>query len=139
MNPSLGERPIAGGLQPIRRPIAHGARWLDIRTAWRRRIPIRGRIALFGAGVVALTVLLFSVAVYYLVQGNLVDQQRTALMQRGDQVYQFLERGPRFGRALTPFAPIDLNNSSEVFVQIFSQEEASYGSTGKINGIDPQW
>ncbi|HVH64573.1 MAG TPA: HAMP domain-containing sensor histidine kinase [Candidatus Acidoferrum sp.] len=115
------------------------ARWLDTQAALRRRIPIRGRIALFGASVVALTVIVFSVVVYYLVQGYLITQQQTTLKQRGDQVWQALERGPRFARTVTPFVPVDLNNSSEIFVQLFSPEQASEVSTAKIDGIDPQW
>jgi len=89
--------------------------------------------------VVALTVVTFSVVVYYLVQNNLVAQQTTTLIQRGDQVWGFLQRGPRFARAISPFPPVDLNRSSEIFLQFFSPQQASEGSTGYIKGIDPEW
>ncbi|HET9848758.1 MAG TPA: HAMP domain-containing sensor histidine kinase [Candidatus Dormibacteraeota bacterium] len=114
------------------------ARWLDIETAFRHRIPIRARIALFGAGVVAFTVVIFSVLVYYLVQGNLTRQQDVALAQRGEQVWQFLERGGRFSRGPF-FPPVDLNISSEPFVQIFSAQGASIDTSGTIDNVDPQW
>ena len=140
MNPSLGDRrSIAGRIQPLRRTLDRTRQWIGTRTAFRRQIPIRGRIALFGAAVVAITVLIFGVVVYYLVQGNLVSQQEGTLTQRGNQVWQLLERVPPFGRSLSAAFPVDLDRSSEIFVQTFNAQQASEGSSGKVDGIDPEW
>jgi two-component system, OmpR family, sensor kinase len=137
MNASFGDRlKIAERLTPLRRSSARISTWLDKQTAFRHRIPIRARIALFGAAVVAVAVIVFGVAVYYLVQGNLIQQQDANLRQRGDQVWQFVERGGRFARG---FPPVDLSTSSEPFVQIFSAQQASGFSSGTVGNIDPQW
>jgi signal transduction histidine kinase len=115
------------------------ARWLDAETAVRHRIPIRGRIALFGATVVAVTVIVFGLVVFYLVQGNLIAQQDRTLHERGDQVWLPLQRTGRIPRGISPFAPVELTRSSEPFVQVFSAEGASYGSTGTVNNLEPRW
>jgi two-component system, OmpR family, sensor kinase len=138
MNPSIGARAqIAERLSSVRRLLNRIAEWVDQQTAFRRHIPIRGRIALFGASVVAVTVIVFGVVVYYLVQGNLTNQLDQNLRQRGDQVWAFEERGGRFVRF--GFLPIDLTTSSDLFVQTFNAEQASTFSSGSINNIDPTW
>jgi heavy metal sensor kinase len=140
MNPSIGDRrTIADRVEPKANPMQRAVAWLDRQTAARHEIPIRGRIALFTSAVVAITVVIFGLAVYYLVEGNLVAQQTTTLRQRGDQVWAFLEEGPRFARLTSPFPEVDINRSTEIFVQVFNAEQASQGSSGYINGIDPQW
>jgi two-component system OmpR family sensor kinase len=138
MNSSLGAPSSAAArLAPIRRFLDRAAQWLDHQTAFRKRIPIRGRIALFGAAVVAVTVVIFSGLVYIVVERSLVSQQDTALIQRSDAWWRFLETGGRFARL--PFSPpIDLNSSSEPFVQVFDAQGASQYSSGTINNIDPQ-
>lgn len=139
MNPSIGDRaPIADRLQPVRTAARRVREWFDRETSFRQRIPIRGRVALFGAGVVAVTVVIFSVAVYYLVEGNLVNQQVTSLTQHGDQIWLSFERG-RIPRLISPFPASDLNSSGDLFVQIFGDNQASEGSTGTINNIAPEW
>ena len=140
MNVSAGGRSaIAAPLRPLRKVIDWSARWLDEQTRFRRRIPIRARVALFGAGVVAATVVVFSVAVYYLVESNLISQQEAFLSQRGDQIWVSIEHAGRFPRLIAPFQPPDLNSSADLFVQVFSSTEASYGSSESIKGLDPQW
>ena len=114
-------------------------RWLDAETAFRHRIPIRGRIALFGAAVVAVTVIIFGLVVYYLVEGRFVSQQEAVLSQRGDQIWFSVERAGRFPRVVSPFSPTDCNSSPELFLQILSSTEASEGSTCTINNIEPRW
>jgi len=94
MNPSIGDRVrIAERLIPLRRSVGRVSRWVEQRTAFRRRIPIRGRIALFGAGVVALAVVVFSVLVYVLVEQSLYSQQDTDLSRRGDIYWSSLQSG----------------------------------------------
>ena len=53
MNPPIGDgAPVARRLAPIRHSVDRLSQWVDDRTAFRRRIPIRGRIALFVTAVI---------------------------------------------------------------------------------------
>jgi len=137
MNPSIGDRVrVAERVTRVRRSYRRIARWVDGETAFRRRIPIRGRIALFGAAVVALTVVIFSALVYVVVERSLVSQQNEALIQRSDTWWRFLETGGRFARpSLTP--PTDLNTSSDLFVQVFDASGACSYSSGTIDAVCP--
>jgi two-component system, OmpR family, sensor kinase len=139
VNATTGKR-LEGGhaVNRLSRSARRAIDWLNRRTDFRRRIPIRGRIALFGAAVVAVTVIVFSLVVYYLVQDNLIAQQESTLAQRGDQVWLSVERTGRLGRGASPF-PCDLNRSSELFYQLLNSEGASLVSTCTIDGVDPQW
>src|SRR5438309_10188917 len=77
MNPSIGDRGrVAERLAPVRRAFDRGSRWVDQQTAFRHRLSIRGRIALFGAAVVAVTVVIFSVLVYLVVENSLRSEER---------------------------------------------------------------
>jgi two-component system, OmpR family, sensor kinase len=138
MNPSLGARArIAERLSSVRRSVDRLSKRVDEQTAFRHRLSIRARIALFGAAVVALTVVVFGTLVYVVVERSLVSQQNTALIERSAAWWRFLETGGRFSRPpSTP--PSDLNLSSDLFVQVFDAQGASLSSTGTINGIDPQ-
>src|ERR1700730_19097235 len=92
MNPSVGGRgPIAERWICGEEAPGGFFSWLHERPRARRKIPIRGRIALFGAGVVALAVVTFSSLVYLLVERSLVSAQDTALKSRGDEVFRQLE------------------------------------------------
>src|SRR5260370_34930147 len=72
---NAGDRPpIADRFSPLRRLTKRLSSWLDGRTQFRHRIPIRGRIALFGATVAAVTVVIFSVVGYAVVGRSLVSQ-----------------------------------------------------------------
>jgi two-component system, OmpR family, sensor kinase len=137
MNPSLGDRaPITERWSFLRRSPRALSNWLDERTRARQKIPIRGRIALFGAGVVALAVVTFSSLVYVLVEGNLYRAQDTALTTRGDDVMRQLVS--RRGFQFSPFdLPIDIAKSSDVFVEITLFDQNRVVSSGKINNADP--
>ena len=137
MNSSV-ERPApaATAFAPLRRFRDRIAQWTGDHTAFRHRIPIRGRIALFGAGVVALAVVSFSSLVYVLVEGSLYRDQDAALTTRGDDVMRQLIS--RRGFQLSPFdLPIDITKSSDIFVEITIFDQNRVASTGKINGADP--
>ena len=115
MNSSV-ERPApaATAFTPLRRFRDRIVQWTGDHTAFRHRIPIRGRIALFGAGVVALAVVSFSSLVYVLVEGSLYRDQDAALTTRGNDVMRQLE-SPR-GFRPSPFSlTIDIGKSSEIF------------------------
>src|SRR5260370_24599365 len=137
---NAGDRPpIADRFSPLRRLTKRLSSWLDGRTQFRHRIPIRGRIALFGAAVVAVTVVIFSVVVYAVVERSLVSQQDATLAHRGDTAWTAIIRSGGHLAPLRQFLPADLNTSPEVFLQIFEANGASRFSSGKIDGIDPQY
>ncbi len=106
-------------------------------------MPIRARIALFGAGVVAVTVVLFSLLVYALAERDLVRQQDDAVSRRSSQLAGALQRGrfvidvgprPLFG---PPFAPVDLVHGSEQFTEILDGNGTPLSSQGEIRGAAP--
>lgn len=137
---NAGDRaPIAERPSLLRRATGQISCWVDARTQLRNRIPIRERIALFGAAVVAVTVVIFSVVVYVAVERSLVSQQDTTLRRRGDNAWAAVVRSGGHFAPLRQFLPADLNASPEVFLQIFDSNGASLFSSGKINGIDPQY
>jgi two-component system, OmpR family, sensor kinase len=132
------DRPASAAtlLAPLRRFVDRTSQWADQHTAFRHRIPIRGRIALFGAAVVALTVVIFSSLVYVLVERNLVSQQDEALRLRGDDVSRQLIS--RRGFSPSPFTlTIDVAKSSDIFVEITIFNPSQVYSSGKVNGADP--
>src|SRR4029077_3518016 len=124
-------------LAPVRRFLDGIARGTEGHPVFPRRLPIRARIALFGAAVVALTVVIFSVLVYVIVYGSLVRQQDRTLQIAGDRAWSVLESGGRVvpGRN---FFPPDLNNSSEPFVEIFDSQGTPTISGAIINGVNPE-
>jgi two-component system, OmpR family, sensor kinase len=137
MNATLGDRaPITDRGSFLRRSSGRVTSWLNQRTRVRRRIPIRGRIALFGAGVVTLAVVIFSSLVYVLVERSLVSQQDEALKARGSEVLRQLE-SPR-GFRPSPFTlPFDIARSSDIFVEITVFNPSQVYSSGKVNNSDP--
>ncbi len=137
MNPSLGDRAlITERWSFLRRSPRAVSNWLHERARARRKIPIRGRIALFGAGVVALAVVTFSSLVYVLVERSLVTQQDTALSTRGDEVWRQVE-SPR-GFRPSPFTlQFDIEKSSDIFVEITVFNPSQVYSSGRVNNADP--
>jgi len=137
MNPSVGAHSsIASRLAPIRSSVGRLFGWVDQHTALRQRLPIRARIALFGAAVVALTVLIFSVLVYVLVSRSLVSQQDNNLKQQGDYVWRLLESGRPFRLGGPSFPLVDLKSGSAPFVEIVPLAGQPL-STGTINESVP--
>jgi two-component system, OmpR family, sensor kinase len=139
MNSSVGDRTIAGHPRAVPSWIARATTWIDTRTGFRHHIPIRGRIALFGAAVVAITVIIFSVLVYVLVERSLVSQQNDLLTRRGEQVWNTLQLGGglRTGRL---FFQTDVNSSPEPFFEIFDDNGTPFpnGYSGTIGNLPPQ-
>ena len=128
---------IAARVYPLRRFAGRLARWFGARVESRHRIPIRGRIALFGAGVVALTVLIFSLLVYVLVERSLYSQQNNDLSRRGDIYWSSLERGNGLPRGPFRF-PVDLNSSIEPLIEVFDTQGTPVAWSATIRGIAPQ-
>ncbi|HYM51565.1 MAG TPA: ATP-binding protein [Candidatus Limnocylindrales bacterium] len=82
-------------------------------------LPIRARIALFGAGVVALTVLIFGILVYKLVEGSLLQQQDATLKARGQQITALIVRRGFIPRGGPGFSP-DLSTADDTFYEVIS-------------------
>lgn len=138
MNPSIGDRSaIVERLEPARSAAQQAADWLDRNTSWRRRIPIRGRIALFGAGVVTITVVIFGVVVYALVGQSLHSQQDTSLRQRGVVIWSGIQAGGVLPRGAYRFQT-DLNSSIEPLIEIFDSNGTPYIWTEYVNGTAPE-
>src|SRR5438045_378956 len=139
MSASSGDRvQVADRLTPVRRIFDRGSRWLAEQMTFRHRIPIRGRIALFGAAVVAVTVVIFSVLVYVVVENSLVSQQDGTLSRGGDRNWSILQFGGRFVPGRNQFQT-DLKTSSEPFYEIFDSQGTALGSSAYIDGIYPQF
>jgi signal transduction histidine kinase len=104
-------------------------------------VPIRARIALYGAGVVFLTVVIFSLLVYSLVNRSVLSQQDDALTRRSQQ---FDGGGPRGGivgggdfRGIRQPVIVDLRSSSDSFVELLGGDGTAVFSSGAIDGQAP--
>jgi two-component system OmpR family sensor kinase len=133
------DRPAAAAtpLARVRLSLERISQWLDDQTALRRRVSIRGRIALFAVAVVTVTVVIFSSLVYVVVQRSLVSQQNDLLTRRGNQVWTTIATG----RGISPgrfFAPADLSTSPEIFWEVFDANGTSPTSSAFINNAPPQ-
>lgn len=103
---------------------------------------IRARFALFAAAVVSITVVVFAVVVYLLVQHSLLTQQDAAIAARGDRVWttgQF--RGFLTARDLGngpgQFGAFDLTESSDPFVEVLDAQGVPKISSAFLKGSYP--
>lgn len=100
---------------------------------------IRARIALFGGAVVALTVLLFGLVVYFPVERQLRQQQDQELIQRTNtwatraEVALFTGGPIRVG----PRLAADLKKSPEPFTEILDQSGTPLFATGVLDNEYP--
>lgn len=106
---------------------------------------IRARIALFGAGVVFLTVVIFSVLVYALVNRSVLQQQDDTLSRRSlqfatGQRAEGVGGGPLQpgGARLREPVVVDLRSSSDSFVEVLADDGTVIFSTGVIDGRPPE-
>ena len=113
-----------------------------------RRLPIRARIALFGAGVVLLTVVIFGGLVAILFERSAYNQQ-DVLLERRSQQLTAVDRGtatdptrvPGLPRRLDPQrlqVPVDLRTSSDTFIEFFDRSGNPLLSTGEVDGRSPR-
>jgi two-component system OmpR family sensor kinase len=100
-------------------------------------VSLRLRLALFGAAVVALTLVLFGGLLYALVARSVTNDQDTALRARAGQAIAALGVAPDL-TPRAPVAPADLRTSNEVFVEVFDRNWSVVYSTGVLNGTPPQ-
>jgi two-component system, OmpR family, sensor kinase len=104
---------------------------------------IRARIALFGAGVVFVTVVTFSVLVYALVNRSVLQQQDNTLSRRSQQ-FASGQRSegpggplPTGGTRLRDPVVVDLRTSSDSFVEVLADDGTAIFSSGAIDGRPP--
>jgi signal transduction histidine kinase len=97
---------------------------------------LRLRLALFGAAVVALTLVLFGALLYGLVSRSVNTSQDDALRSRARDAVSALNASSDLGpRPL--LAPADLRTSTDVFVEVFDGTWTLIYSTAQLNGSPP--
>lgn len=97
---------------------------------------LRLRLALFGAAVVALTLVLFGALLYGLLSRSVTTNQDDALRSRAREAVAALngasDLAPR-----GPIAPANLRTSTEIFIEVLDQSWSVIYSTGELNGAAP--
>ena len=98
---------------------------------------LRLRLALFGAAVVGIALLVFGVLVYALVVANVTANQDIELRARASEAASALTASPIVSpqRAV---APADLRTSNEVFVEVFDLGWDVLYSTAVLGGVPPR-
>ena len=97
---------------------------------------LRLRLALFGAAVVALMLVLFGALLYTLLAHGATTNQDDALRGRAREAVASLNRAPGI-TAREPVAPADLRTSADVFVEVFDPSWTAIYSTAQLNGSHP--
>ena len=103
-------------------------------------MPIRERIALFAALVVALTVLLFSLLIFGLTRGSLTNSRDAALDARSAVERAAIESGAggNLLRNGPSAATIDLASSEEAFSEVLAADGTVRYNEAMLNGQPPQ-
>lgn len=97
---------------------------------------LRLRLALFGAAVVAVTLVLFGALLYGLLARGAVTNQDEAVRGRAREAVGALNRASDLAPR-APVAPVDLRTSTEVFVEVFDSNWTVVYSTAQLNGSPP--
>jgi signal transduction histidine kinase len=100
-------------------------------------VSLRLRLALFGAAVVALTLVLFGALLYGLIARGATTNQDDALRSRAGEAAASLNAGSDLSPR-TPVAPADLRSSIEIFVEVLDPSWSVVYSTGVLNGGAPE-
>jgi signal transduction histidine kinase len=98
------------------------------------RLSLRARLALFGAAVVALALLVFGLLLFALLSRGAVTTQDDAIRSRAHDAAGSLAAAPA---PQAPLAPSDLDKSSDVFVELMSADGTVVYSTGVLHGAPP--
>jgi two-component system OmpR family sensor kinase len=99
---------------------------------------LRLRLALFGAAVVALTLVLFGALLYALFARGVNTNQDDALRARAHDAVVAMTSAPALDLTpRVPLAPADLNNSADVFVEVLAPDGSLIYSTAQLNGAPP--
>jgi hypothetical protein len=99
-------------------------------------VSLRVRLALFGAAVVALTLVLFGSLLYTLLAHGATTNQDDALRNRASEAVASLNAAA----GITPrasIAPADLRTSTDVFVEVLDPTWTAIYSTAQLNGSAP--
>jgi two-component system, OmpR family, sensor kinase len=99
-------------------------------------VPLRLRLALFGAAVVALTLVLFGALLYTLLAHGATTNQDDAVRSRAREAVASLNNAPGIA-AREPVAPADLRTSTDIFVEVFDPNWTAIYSTAQLNGSPP--
>ncbi|HXJ48792.1 MAG TPA: hypothetical protein VNF91_06465, partial [Candidatus Acidoferrum sp.] len=97
---------------------------------------LRLRLALFGAAVVAVTLVLFGGLLYALLAHGATTNQDDALRGRAREAVASLN-GSAVTTPRAPVAPADLRTSTDVFVEVFDPSWGVIYSTAQLNGSAP--
>jgi two-component system OmpR family sensor kinase len=101
-------------------------------------VSLRLRLALFGTGVVALTLVLFGALLYGLFARGVNSNQDDELRARARSAVATLASTPAPDLSpRAPVAPTDLRNSTEVFVEVLATDGSPIYSTAQLNGAPP--
>ena len=98
---------------------------------------LRLRLALLGAAVVALGLVLFGLLVYALLSRAVTTNQDAALKTRAESAVTSLRSSPDLS-ARPAVVPADLRTSEDVFVEVFDRSANLVYSTGELNGGPPR-
>src|SRR6266536_1652218 len=144
MDGRRGERPRGRRLHRLPTPEAGGGRRPAAaadRTRDRLRAPggvaalsLRLRLALFGAGVVALAVAIFGALIFTLAGRAAGPDQDAALKRRAESAAAVAGASPP---ATGLVAPVDPRTFNEVFVEGLDRDGVPIFSTGQVNGAAP--
>jgi signal transduction histidine kinase len=99
-------------------------------------MPLRLRLALFGVGVVALTLVIFGGLLYALVSRSVNTNQDDALRTRAHEAAASASLAPDLSPR-PPLAPADLRTSTDVFVEVFDLRWTLIYTTAQLNGLPP--
>ena len=96
---------------------------------------LRLRLALFGAAVVALTLLIFGGLLYALLSRSVSSNQDDALRARAQSAAHALE-GTSF-TAQPAIAPADLGSSTDIYLEVLDTNGLPLYTTAQLNGTPP--
>jgi signal transduction histidine kinase len=99
-------------------------------------VSLRLRLALFGAAVVAATLVIFGVLLYALLARGVTTNQDDALRGRAGQAVASLKTTSNLAPQ-APVAPANLATSTEVFLEVFDSSWNVIYSTAQLNGSPP--
>jgi signal transduction histidine kinase len=97
---------------------------------------LRLRLALFGAAVVAVTLVLFGALLYGLLGRGAATNQDEAVRGRAREAVGALNRASDL-TARAPVAPVDLRTSTEIFLEVLDSSWSVVYSTGELDGSPP--
>jgi len=101
-------------------------------------VSLRLRLALFGAAVVALALVIFGLAIYTLVARSVDTNQDKDLRARAGAAVGALATAPSTDLAPRPvIAPVDLRTSTDIFVEVLGADGSVLYSSGVLNGAPP--